>query len=300
MLVVTLATTGVALLGFVLFLWNPNPSRSPRQVRSAIQDAAAYLSSIELRGDDTWIATQGAAKLGPEFRTWAETLQISSVTVADRERDPLTGVGGAGVEGHLWSLRWLEEGPLPQLPVPELPASYLVHTALSEEEIFSILQTMAYAVVCHRLSDIDRETWLQNLSQERNSYVLTHQLIALTLGQHQGCIDSATAEPMREALATRLWLEQAMDRGGFTDLSVERLAALCYAQLCSWIPDEWINELLREQQPSGSWGDELNPNVHPRVIAREEHGAALAFYVLASVWSDRFADEAGPQPPMQR
>jgi hypothetical protein len=292
-----LAATGVALLAYALFSWSANPSRNPRHLRHAIEQAAVYLSSVEVRGDDAWVATQGAAKLGPEFRLWAETLQVTPLVLADRERDPLTSGAGAGVEGNLWTLRWLAETPLPALTMPELPPGYVAQTALSDADILSILQTKAYAVACHRLGDTDREAWLQDLSQERNSYVLTHQLIALVLGRHQGCIDAATTASIREGLATRLWFEQATDRGGFTDLSIERLAALCYAQLCPWIRDEWLNEMIDEQQPSGSWGDELNPNVHPRVIAREEHGAALAFYVLASVWSERFADQAGPQLP---
>jgi len=298
MMLAAFVIASVGVLGYFQFAYNANPSGNPQNLRDAIQRTAAFLTKVELRGDDAWIATQGALKLGPEFRIWAETLRVAPVVQADQQRDPLADTAGSGVEGNLWALRWLAESPLAELAPPALPPESPAHTALSEEEIFSIIRTMAHTVACHRLGDAGREQWLEELRADSNSYVLTHQLISLVLGWHQGCIDAATAEPLREQLATRVRIEQAMDRRVITDLSIERLAALCYAQLCSWIDDEWLDELLWAQQASGSWGDQLNANVHPRVVAREEHGAAMAFYVLASVWSERFAaDEAAIAPP---
>lgn len=269
-------------------------------MRRAIETAAAYLTFTPVRGDDAWIATQAAVKLGPEFRVWAETLDVNPAVETDLTRDPLATSMGHGVEGHLWSLRWLDQPRLPPLPVPEVPARYAVSATMSEEDIFALIRIMAQAVVCHRLGAADIDAWLDELRRETHGYLLTHQLIALLLGWHQGCLDETTAAPLREILATRLWLEQEMDRRGVDDLSIERLAILCYAQVCDWLRDEWIDALIRAQQPSGSWGTEINANVNERVTAREEHAAAIAFYVLASVWQERFADQAPPRVPQRR
>jgi hypothetical protein len=289
----------VTVVAYVLVRQKLYPSADERQVRNAVQAVAAYLAATVLRGDDAWIATQGALKLGPDFRTWAETLAVATMVEEDLKRDPLTSQMGGGVEGHLWNLRWLPELPAPSLPPPDLEALHPVSTALSDEDILAILQVMAHAVACRRLSDTQRRAWMEELSTPRHSYLLTHQLIALMLGYNQDCIDEATAEPLRQKQATQLWIEQAMDQSGIHDLSIERMAALCYAQVCNWLRDEWVNELIKQQEPSGSWG-ERNPQVNPRVVAREEHGAALGFYVLAAFWQERFGDASPPVPPPVR
>jgi hypothetical protein len=290
----------LAALASVWSLWSPpgGSQHDEKEIRRAIESAAAYLGSVTLRGDDAWIATQGARKLGPEFRLWAETLGVDSAVEADFARDPLSGgSSGAGAEGHLWSLRWLDETPLPPLPLPMVPAPRTVSTRMTDADILVILRMMSQAVACNRLGEADRQAWVTQLQAEAQGYVLTHQLIALLLGLHQGCIDTETAAPARALLAGRLWAEHHLDRSGINDLSIERLAVLCYAQVCDWITDDWFAELLRAQQPSGSWGTNLDANVHPRVVAREEHGAAIAFYVLASVWAEQFPDADPPDLP---
>jgi hypothetical protein len=294
--VAVLGALALAALTYWAIQYRPNSEES--RMRPALERAAAYLGRTELRGDDTWIATQGAIKLGPDFRTWAETLNVNPVVEADVQRDPLGSRTGAGTEGHLWSLRWLPEAVQPALPHPDDGLAQPVATALSDEDLSAILRVMAHPVVCSRLSDADRQAWVGELSLPAQSYLLTHQLLALMIGRNQGCLDDATVEPLRRELATRLWLEQAADRSGIHDLSIERMAILCYAQVCEWIPSAWVNDLIGAQQPSGSWG-ELNPGVHDRVIARPEHTAALAFYVLAAVWEERFGDAAPIAVPPQ-
>jgi hypothetical protein len=238
-------------------------------------------------------------RLGGSFKTWAETLNVNSVVEADAQRDPLASRIGAGTEGHLWRLRWLPESPAPLLPVPETRLEHPVPSTLTEEDIAAILRVMAFAVVCTRLSDSDRQAWMDELTVEARSYRLTHQLLSLMLGRNQGCLEDAAVEPLRQEMATRLWLEQEADRSGIHDLSIERMAILCYAQVCHWLPAAWVDELITTQQPSGSWG-ELNPRVHDRVVARPEHTAALAFYVLAAVWQEHFSAEPVPAPPRRR
>lgn len=291
-----LAAAALALFAYAQF-FSTSPSRDPGKLRAAVEAAARYISVTELRGDDAWVATQGAMQLGPTFRIWAETIDVSSGVATDLERDPLEGASGRGVEGHLWNLRWIEPIALPPLDPPAIPSLVPVSTTLSDEDILALIRIMAQAVACHRLGAADLQAWVDELRRETSGYLLTHQLIALLLGRHQGCIDAETAEPIRADLTRRLFLEQSMDRRGIDDLSLERLAILCFAQVCDWLQDEWIDEVIRTQQPSGSWGAETNAHVNERVIAREEHSAALGFYVLASVWQQRFADEAPPRVP---
>lgn len=299
---VWLGVGGVVVLALALLAYaavRQRPGVTAARLRSAIEANARYLAHIELRGDDAWIATQGASKLGPRFKTWAETLTVNPIVAADAQRDPLASRTGGGTEGHLWQLRWLPEPAAAPLAPPDVDHVPPVSTALTEEDLFAILRIMAYAVVCPRLGDAERERWLDELRTEAHSYLLTHQLLSLMLGRNQGCLDDAVVEPLRQEMATRLWLEHAADSSGVHDLSIERLAVLCYAQVCNWVRPEWVEQVLAEQDPSGSWG-ERNPGVHERVVARPEHTAALAFYVLAAVWADRFSAEPAPLPPSAR
>lgn len=285
-----------------LLLSGGSPSLSEghsSHLSEAIDKLARYLERTDLRGDDAWIATQGASKLGPTFRTWAETLSIEGAAEQDRLQNPLNNAYGMGVEGRLLSLRWLEEQPLPPLPAPEPRPDLVYPTAITEDDIRSLLRVMSYTSVCTRLDEAQRQDWLDLLAQETNGYLLTHQLLALILGYNQRCLDLDTIEPLRAKLATRLYYEQANDDRGIDDLSVERMAILCYAQVCDWLDPESIDLLIREQDPSGSWG-ERNPGVHERVVARESHTASLALYALASTWRTRFPDLAPPLPPDRR
>lgn len=301
--IIAAALAVLAALAFLLSLrpQAAGPSRDPATLRAAIESAAGFLGAATLRGDDAWIATIGARRLGPEFRLWAETLQVDPAVRADLGRDPLAGGSlGAGAEGNLWNLRWLEEVALPPLPRPEPPAPQAVSTTMTVADILAILRMMAQAVACVRLGEADRQAWLAQLQAEAHGYVLTHQLIALMLGVHQGCVDPAVVAPLRADLAARLWAEHIREARPVDDLSIERLVVLCWAGACSWIEDEWVDGLLRAQKESGSWGTNIDPGVHPRVVAREEHGAAMGFAALALLWQERFADLATPVPPAPR
>lgn len=299
----TLVAAALAAAALVLLVYSQffsvRPSRDASRLRASLEAAARYLGATELRGDDAWVATQGAMQLGPTFRIWAETINVSPSVETDLERDPLEGASGRGVEGHLWNLRWIEPLALPPLDSPALPSLAAVSTTLSDEDILALIRIMAQAVACHRLGAADLQAWVDELRRETSGYLLTHQLIALLLGRHQGCIDAETADPIRADLSRRLFLEQSMDRRGIDDLSLERLAILCFAQVCHWLQDDWIDEVIRTQQPSGSWGADTNAHVNERVLAREEHSAALGFYLLASVWQQRFADERPPRVPQR-
>jgi hypothetical protein len=195
---------------------------------------------------------------------------------------------------YLEAIMWLERGrphrPWQPLPVPEVEASS-TPPALSEAELSGVTEVMALGLQCTKLNPTQRQTWLSRLGTPSHSYLLTHQLLSLGWGRDSGCLSDTEAAPLRTTLATALYAELLGDGVSINDLSLERMAMLCYADLCDWVSDAQTNAVIAKQLPDGSWGDGTVP-VHPQAFVPIEHTAGLAFYVMAMKW------EGEGRPPL--
>jgi len=267
----------------------PGPS-----LPSAVERAAAYFNRRPVRGDEGWLVAQAAASLGPAFRAWATArLALSPAVLVLPDASPFDF---AAAEGRLWNLRGLPEIALAPLSVPHdsLPAGAPVqHT---DAEISAIFHVMAEALSCAQVGSPAATDVLADVREPRHGYLLTHQLFALVLAYNQRCVDGAAVEALRRALAEATWREQASDGARVHDLALERMAVLCYAQLCDWLDRAWIDAVIREQSPSGSWGVR-DLHVNPNASVGEGHTAALGLYVLAKTWSARPAASDPLRPP---
>jgi hypothetical protein len=243
-------------------------------VARAIGHAAFYLGRSPARGDQFWLLTQSARLLGGEFPRWVESLGTVSAAVDD-----------SNLEGRLAALRQLEPRPLLPLPVPHPAPQPTPRLELSDHDVQRFVSTMQIALSCREHGLAAREGLLAGLREPGTSYLLTHQLWAAVTAYHLGCIELGELDPLRESLARRVLAELLPDTR-ITDLSVERMAMLCYAGLVGWIPPDKRSLLLRDQTPWGSWG-EVPVDAHPSLRGPERHTAALGFYVLAHLWAER-------------
>jgi hypothetical protein len=273
---------------------------SADSMRRAIERAAGYLGTHQLRADGAWMATQGAMLLGPGFKAWAKTLTVSPLVVEAAKEDPLAAFPQLlPIEGRLWALRTLPQRKTVALPKP--PAAPLAGVELrhfEQQDAGDTLAIMLMSVACRNLSPTYRDRWLTLLSADRHSYVLAIQLFGLMLGYHQGCLNPGVTNPLRRQLATRLFSEMRADADALDDLAIERIAGLCYAGVCEWVDPQLISRLVTEQQPSGSWG-RRDPHIPGAATTTEDHATARAFYVLARSWSVHHfpSNVAGPKPP---
>lgn len=263
-------------------------------VRAAIEKAAAYFGRRELRGDEGWLVVQAAAALGPDFGAWATTRLVLSREVQEPPDAGLLDLGAA--EARFWRLRGLQQGALPPLAMPEGAPATPPAVELTDAGIAAIVRLMTGALVCARMSPSGRREMLADVRDPGRGYLLTHQLLALTLAYNQGCLDAAAVDAPRRKLAEALWREQAADGAQVHDLAFERMMALCYAGVCDWLEPSWIDALVRAQSETGDWGNR-DLHVHPGASATESHTAALAFYILARTWRTRFPDAVPPRPP---
>jgi hypothetical protein len=274
----------------------PAPDTDPAAgpVRGAIERVSAYFDRREVRGDEGWLVVHAAAALGSEFGAWATArVQLSPSVTAPADAG-LRDVAGA--EARFWGLRALPPRALPPLPTPPDAPGEPVTATLSDADVTRIVRLMTGALACTKLPASARDELLADARDPATSYLLTHQLLALMLAYDQGCLDAAAVDGSRRRLAEALWREQVADGARVHDLALERMAALCYAELCGWIAPPWIDAVVRAQDASGRWGDG-DLHVNPGASATESHTAALGFYTLAAVWRHRFSAARPPRPP---
>jgi hypothetical protein len=168
-----------------------------------------------------------------------------------------------------------------------------VPSTLTDDELTGVQDVMGQALRCEDLDAAGRQAWLDSLATPSHSYLLTHQLLSLVWGRTSGCLDDAEANPLRESLATAVYAELLADGYTVNDLTLERMAMLCYADLCDWVSDRQAKAVASAQHSDGSWGDGSVP-IHPDAFVPPEHTAGLGFYVLAMKWDP----SAGtPTPP---
>jgi hypothetical protein len=269
-------------------------------LRRSIEQAAVYLGSHELRGDEAWMVTQGAMLLGPKFKAWARTLNVAPAVAAAANKDPLKAFPQLlPAEARLWSLRWLPPRKMVALPKPTTePLAPFDPNRIEQQDVGDLLGMTLLSVACHNLSPDYRKRWIELLSTERYGYISGGQLFALLLGYNQGCLTTNVANPLRRQLVTRLFGQLAADAGTVDHLVIEGMAKLCYAGACAWIDPQVVARLVAEQLPSGSWG-RRNPHLPFATAPPETHTAAPAFYVLAQWWSLHHAsgNPIGPTPP---
>jgi hypothetical protein len=247
--------------------------RSDDPVARALGRAAFYLGRKPVRGDQIWLLTQAARLLGGEFPDWAGSLPTVSAAAEH-----------SNLEGRLARLRDLAPRPLMPLPVPQHPP-VTRRVELSDDDLARFLRVMELSFSCSEHDRGRRGELLADLREPGTSYLLTHQLWAAVTAYHLGCIEAAELDPLREKLGLRVLAELLADER-ITDLSVERMAMLCYAGLVGWIPADQRAMLLRDQVPWGSWG-EVPVAAHANLLGPEGHTAALGFYVLAHLWAPR-------------
>lgn len=274
---------------------------SADDLRRAIELAAGFLGPHQLRGVEAWIVTQGASLLGPGFNAWARTLSVPPAVVNAAKQSPLkTFPMLLPTEGRLWSLRAMPQRKIAALPKPNaVPVAGVEPRRFDEQGTGDLILMTVMSVACHDLSRELRTKWLGGLSStDKHSYVLATQLFSVMIGYNQGCLSLGVANPIRRQLATSVFEEVRADIDTLDDLSIYRIAALCYAGACEWIDPELIARLVAEQQPSGSWGLR-DPQISGLSFARPDHTAAYAFYALARAWSLHHASghAGGPKPP---
>jgi hypothetical protein len=228
---------------------------------------------------------QGSLNLSPEFERWSESLEPDPA-VTQAMQDP------AALQ-YLEAILWKERGrPHPSwepLAPPSVEPSS-APTTLTDDELMGVQDVMGQALRCEDLDAAERQAWLDSLATPSHSYLLTHQLLSLVWGHISGCLGDDEANPLRTSLATAVYAELLADGNTVNDLTLERMAMLCYADLCDWVNDEQTQAVVAGQDPDGGWGDGSVP-IHPDAFVPPEHTAGLGFYVLAMKW------DPATQPP---
>jgi hypothetical protein len=284
---------GVCLCALLTFLPACNRDEPAPSLTIAIERTARYFDDRSLRGDQAFLLSQASAVLSLEFRDWVNALPPLSHLPQAAALDLLSGTNDQALEGVLWRDRNLAHRPWPSLPLPDIGPQG--RTELSDEDLLNLIETMRLGLACDRLDATQRQRWRGLIAAPGHSYVLTHQLLMLVWARDRACLNDAEADALRLGLATAVYGELLSDRGAVNDLSLERMAMLCYAGLCSWVSDDLVTAVLRTQKADGSWGDASVP-VHPNVFTPPAHTAALGFYVLALKWSEQPSSEQ-PRPP---
>jgi hypothetical protein len=244
-------------------------------ITGALERTATYFDARRPRGDVGFLIGQASVRLSPEFVRWSDAMQPDP-QVTRAMADP-TSVP------YLEAMMWLDRGrphrPWRSLPPPSVEPESLP-TTLSDQELASVTQVVAMGLRCEQLDATKRQQWLTFLATPNHSYLLTHQLLSLVWARDSGCLSDAEADPLRTTLATALYAELRADRTTVNDLSLERMAMLCYADLCNWVGDRQTTAVLARQHADGSWGDGSVP-INARASVPPEHTAGLGFYVLA-------------------
>jgi hypothetical protein len=247
---------------------------SSQPIARSIERAARHFSGKPLRGDEGWFITQAAVSLGGDYPRWAAQLELSPNALRGAK---LTGIN---TELDLWELRNLPLPELPALPAPTVdPAP--AETAVSPSptaEAQRLLDLLSLAVQCGKASTADRAELVEALRPPGEADLLVGQLWALSMASAQVCLTPEQLRELRPGLATRTYAELLGD-SRMTDRTAARMAALCAAGACSWIPDAYFRRLVSHHRDAGIWHLEAVSQPHT-----ENHVAALAFYALARRW----------------
>jgi hypothetical protein len=257
------------------------PLVTRERVARAIERSAIAIGKLELRGDQGWLVGQAARLLGKAYVEWAEQLEVEHDVLRAVPRDPRKV--NAALEGAMWKARKLPGRSLPAVSIPRVEPVERVPSSFEREEAVEVLRLMRFALTCEEKSTRDRG-WNRMFEKDAAGYLLTHQLLALILAYERGCLDLEEVEVYRRLLAGRLLAEQLAENSAIHDLSVERMAVLCRAGLCGWIPDRDFHSLISSQRAEGSWESRGPENM--KDIDWGPHTTALAFYALARRWAD--------------
>jgi hypothetical protein len=254
-------------------------------VASALERSAGYFDAHPPRGDVGFLIGQGSLHLPAAFQRWSDAMEPDPA-VTQAMADPTAAQ-------YLEAILWLQRGRPHHQWGPLAPPSVApspTPSTLSDDELAGVQDVMDKALRCEDLDAEQRQAWLTSLATPSHSYLLTHQLLSLVWGRVSGCLGDAEADPLRNTLATAVYAELLADATKVNDLSLERMAMLCYADLCDWVNDEQIQAVVAGQDPDGGWGDGSVP-IHPDAFVPPEHTAGLGFYVLAMKW------DPATQPP---
>lgn len=257
------------------------PLVTRERVARAIERSAVAIGKLELRGDQGWLVGQACRLLGKAYVEWAEQLEVGRDVLRAAPRDPRKV--NAALEGVLWKARKLPGRSLPVMSIPRVEPLEKVPSRFEAEEGVEVLKLMRFALTCEENMARDR-AWARMFEKDAAGYLLTHQLLALILAYERGCLDLEEVEVYRRLLAGRLLAEQLAENSAIHDLSVERMAVLCRAGLCGWIPDRDWHSLISSQRVDGSWESRGPENM--KGIDWGPHTTALAFYALARRWAD--------------
>jgi len=242
----------------------------------ALERAGRKLAAGKLRGDEAWLVFQAAAILGGEFPAWAEGLRVKKTArIPDKPGKWNLNRRVYRIRSHEFDNIEMPDDP-GELPPPD------TDPRITDHELTRLNRVMDWSMRCRDLDEPQLARLRWELEHPSKSYVLAHQLWAGVTSISFGCVDrewgtKATVELARHVLAELLTDEET------SDLSVERMAFLCYANAYHWIPDEKFEQLVRDQKESGSWGT-LDLHVNPVTWVGPEHTMALAFYALAHRW----------------
>ena len=243
-------------------------------IAQSIERTARYFAGKPLRGDEGWFLTQAAVSLGGDYRHWAEGLELSPDALRGAE---LTGID---TELELWELRNLPLAELPTLPAPTVdpPPPGRATSSNSTAEVVHLLDLLHLTLQCSEASGADREELIARLWPPGETDLLVGQLWALSMAAAQECLSPAQLRELRPKLAASTYAELLSD-SQMTDRTVARMAMLCAAGVCSWIPDAYFRRLVSHHRDAGTW--QLKTASRART---EHHVTALAFYALARRW----------------
>lgn len=141
----------------------------------------------------------------------------------------------------------------------------------------NVLDPMSWVTVYSANCDhtpLPKDFWTkvkQNYSQ--GGYEMTHILLALSFMKDNGCaVPDQAREIEREVIAAMIQL--ANDPATNADLRYESIAFIMLAGKYDSVNSEWIQKILSEQRPDGSWSFTLNDG------KSNDHATTLALWAI--------------------
>ncbi len=260
---------------------HPEAPLTRAQLARSIERAAAVIAGFRLRGDQSWLVGRGARLLGERYAQWADRIEVEAEVLKAAKKDPRKEDNA--LEGAMWKARGLSARALTAPSVPLVQPVDRVPSRFERAQAPEVAALMRFALTCTE-QGARGGVWKAMYEQPASGYLLAHQLLSLVMAYERACFDLAAVERYRESLARRLLAEQLAERHAIHDLSVERMAVLCHAGLCHWVPERDFGALVRDQQADGSWPSRGPENLQD--IDWRPHTTALAFYALARRWAD--------------